>query len=118
MSTLPSYQNLLVKSKLPKKVNVCGKFALSDDSTVLKSSVPSYKGTAGADPALYSSATIGSLLIVKNEAQFFESLKCFRIAYEGKTLFKGVPPNLGVSTANTLIATINPDKTVTFTYDR
>jgi len=113
-----AFQNLLVKAKLPEKVKVCGKFAFSSDSIILKGTVPPYRGNASTDPTLFSSVNIGSLLIVIGEAQFFEDLKYLKISYRGKTLYKGEPPYLGVSTAKTLIATINPDKTVTFTYDR
>ncbi len=71
MSKTTAFQNLVVKSKLPEKINVCCRFIYSDDSNLIKATVPPYSGT---NTDLYSSVTIGSVLIVQGETQFFEPI--------------------------------------------
>ena len=110
-----AFKNLVVQSKLPGKINVCCTFSLFSDSNTIKGSVPPYLGT---DSDLYSSITIGSILQVKEQEQLFEPIKCLCLSYKGETLFKGSPPYVGVSFGNNLIATIDSNKKVTFTFDR
>jgi len=115
MSKITSFQNLVVKSKLPEKINVCCRFNNSDDSNLIKATVPPYSGTK---TELYSSVTIGSVLIVQGETQFFEPIKCLHLTYKGETLYKGEPPYVGVSFAKDLIATVGENKQVVLTSDR
>jgi len=112
-----AFKNLVVQSKLPGKINVCCTFSLFSDSNIVKGSVPAYLGT-DLDSDLYSSITLGSLLQVKEQEQYFEPIKCLCLSYKGETLFKGSPPYMGVSFGNNLIATIDRNKKVTFTFDR
>ena len=121
MSETTNYEALIVKSKLPDKINFCARFSFKDDSNVVKGTVPPYLGDIPKDledEDMYSQITIGSILIVKGEGQFFEGVKCLNLAYKGETLFKGTPPYVGVSFAKYLIATVNKDKTVSFSFER
>ncbi len=123
MIEITNYEALIVKSKLPDKINVCARFSFEDDSNIVKGTIPPYLGDIpkyleDKDTDLYSQITIGSLLIVKGEGQFFEGIKCLNLTYKGETLFKGTPPYVGVSFAKYLIATVNKDKTVSFTFER
>jgi len=115
MSGITYYEGLIVQSKLPKKIEVCSNFSTSNESFPIKAYTPPYKGT---NNDLYSSVTVGSVLMVENAEQSFVPIKCLKLTYEGKILFKGVPPYVGVSFSKYLIATVDENKKVTLSSSR
>ena len=109
------FESLVVQSVLPEKLNVSVQFGFQNNKNCMKGTVP--PNLQSTDTGLYSSSTLGPVFIVEDQAQFFESILSLKIKRGCKTLYKGPPPSIPGFGSSPLLATVDLQGQVSFSYN-